>query len=46
MIVEYLLQIKSTDHDLFQRGTLFLQTFASDEETSEIVQNCGGGYIL
>jgi hypothetical protein len=46
MIVECLLQSKSTDKELFQSGRTFLQAFASNEQRAQFVVDCGGGYIL
>lgn len=46
MIVECLLQTKSSDKDLYQSGRLFLQSFASNEQRAQFVIDCGGGYIL
>jgi hypothetical protein len=46
MIVECLLQSKSTDKELYQSGRAFLQAFASNEQRAQFVVDCGGGYIL
>lgn len=46
MIVECLLQTKSSDKELYQSGRSFLQSFASNDQRAQFVIDCGGGYIL